>query len=307
MSAALEAFHFLRPLWLLALPPALALWLLLGREADARRPWRGIVAPHLLPHLLVGGGEANRVRPHHVLLAAWIVATLALAGPTWRREPAPFAEDRAALVVVLAVRPSMLERDVQPSRLARAVQKIQDLMAVRPGAKTGLVAYAGSAHRVVPLTDDPAIIQAFAPALAPELMPVQGDAAAAALRLAAAMIARSGQPGSILLIADSVAPDQLQPDQLQPDLPRATILAPVAEGPELASLRTVADQLGGSLVEVTPDDADVRRLTALVETSIVAAASEGGERWQDAGYWLVPLVALLTLLWFRPGWVARAG
>jgi Ca-activated chloride channel family protein len=154
----------------------------------------------------------------------------------------------------------------------------------------------------VPLTDDPSIIQAFAPALAPELMPAQGDAAAAALRLAASMIARNSQPGSILLIADSVAPDQVQPD-----LPRTTILAPVAEGPELTALRTIADRLGASLVELTPDDADVRRLSGLVETSIVAATSEGGERWQDAGYWLVPLAALLTLLWFRPGWVARAG
>ena len=27
------------------------------------------------------------------------------------------------------------------------------------------------------------------------------------------------------------------------------------------------------------------------------------ERWQEAGYWLTPLVALIALLWFRRGWV----
>ena len=28
-----------------------------------------------------------------------------------------------------------------------------------------------------------------------------------------------------------------------------------------------------------------------------------GQHWQEAGYWLTPLFALLALLWFRRGWV----
>ena len=52
MSPALSpsAFHFLRPEWLwLALPSALVVFLLLRRD-DPVRPFRGLVAPHLLPH-----------------------------------------------------------------------------------------------------------------------------------------------------------------------------------------------------------------------------------------------------------------
>src|SRR5262245_15128781 len=53
-------FHFIRPEWLLALIPAALLWWLLRWHTDAAQPWRGIIAPHLLPHLLSGEEEKSR-------------------------------------------------------------------------------------------------------------------------------------------------------------------------------------------------------------------------------------------------------
>src|SRR5262249_62274616 len=105
------------------------------------------------------------------------LGVVALAGPTWEREPAPFAEDRAVLAIVLKVTPSMQSQDVQPTRLARATEKIRDLLAQRPGAKTALFAYAGSAHRVMPLTSDSGIIEAFAAELAPGVVAGDGSRA----------------------------------------------------------------------------------------------------------------------------------
>ena len=70
-----------------------------------------------------------------------------------------------------------------------------------------------------------------------------------------------------------------------------------------AALERVASAVGGSLTVVTPDDRDVRRLASRVERALVASGEpEGGERWRDAGYWLVPLLVLLSLAWFRRGW-----
>jgi len=34
-----------------------------------------------------------------------------------------------------------------------------------------------------------------------------------------------------------------------------------------------------------------------------AAEDETGADWKDDGYWLVPIVALIVLLWSRRGWV----
>jgi Ca-activated chloride channel family protein len=49
-------------------------------------------------------------------------------------------------------------------------------------------------------------------------------------------------------------------------------------------------------------------VTALSRNTRFSSVPEqaGGERWRDAGYWLVPPLALLSLLGFRCGWMVRA-
>src|SRR5436190_20439959 len=97
--AALAEFHFLRPWWLVGLPAAAALHFALARRSGAWRQWQGIVAAHLLPHLVVNRGRRHWLAPRHVLALTFALACVALAGPAWQREPPPFVEDRAALVI----------------------------------------------------------------------------------------------------------------------------------------------------------------------------------------------------------------
>jgi len=315
----LRQLHFLRPWWLLALVPALLLVWAIRRQQDAARPWRGLVAPHLLPHLLTRGGPQRRLQPAHLLLLVWLLTTLAVAGPTWRREPAPFAEDTAALVLAVKATPSMLAQDIQPSRLARAAQKIHDLLAQRPGTQTALVAYAGSAHLVLPMTRDASLIEDFTADLSPGVMPVEGDVAGQALALANQQLQQADRRGSILLVTDSVAAEQLPllTAQRQNGGAPVHILAvaaapgvplppdsPPAPALDRTGMEKAARAAGASLTLVSPDASDVQRLLRHLATSIVAAQpADAGERWQDAGYWLVPIAALLALAWFRPGWV----
>jgi Ca-activated chloride channel family protein len=299
--------HFLRPWWLLALLPVALVGWRLWTASDPGRSWRGVIAPHLLPHLLVGAEKRLRLAPVVYLIAGWVVTVLALAGPTWQRELAPFADDTAVLAIVLKVTPSMQTQDVQPTRLARAVEKIHDLLALRPGAKTALVAYSGSAHRVLPLTTDAGILDSFAGELDPQVMPIEGDVAGDALQLADEIVAKAGQRGWVLWVGDGVAPDQsnaLAAYQAKGRAP-VSVLAVAGDGPELNSLKEAAVTLGADLVHVTPDAADVRHLAG--NTRFSTAADGTGERWRDAGYWLVPVLVVLSLFWFRPGWVARAG
>jgi len=310
----LALFHFIRPglLWLLV--PVIGLsWLIFHRQ-DELQVWRRVISPGLLDHLLIRDGtETSRLRPVYVLLAAWIIGVIAISGPTWQKEPSPFTEDLTALFIVLEVTPEMLAQDIQPSRLQRSVQKIEELLNLRPGTKTGLIAYAGSAHLVMPLTSDASIIVEFAGQLDPSVMPEPGDEPAKALQLAQSRLAQAKLPGSIVLISDGVDPLQLTDvaDSSEFDV---HILA-MAAGPEVIpppdsppapalnqdSMKASAKILGGSLVLPTPDDADVRQLNSRVDTSIASAPAQEGERWKDNGYWLLPILALLTLLFFRPG------
>lgn len=318
--SALAAFHFLRPAWLLVLLPAALLLWLLSRRQDPARGLKSVISAELLEHLVVPGeAKRQRLRPAWMLGIAWLLGAMALAGPAWEKEETPFSEDRSAMFIVLKVTPTMLARDIQPSRLERAVQKAGDLLAMRPGTRTGLVAYAGSAHLVMPLTRDAEIITYFGKALDPGLMPVPGDDALRAVELAVSRLQASGMAGSVVLIADSVDTPARQGLARVHDESGIDIhVYAIAAGPEVvpppgsppapflddAAMKAAAKAGGGEYVAITPDDSDLRSLDARVTRSIAAAPAQEGERWRDAGYWLLwPLLAVFLLFWRRGGGV----
>lgn len=301
----MDDFHFLRPFWLLLVPLALIIWYGLSRQQDRTTAWRQVFDQHLLEHLVVGESTRRRLRPIQLLLLTWILGAIILAGPAWRMEPSPFADDEAGLVVLLKISSTMLAGDVQPSRLERAKHKLRDLLDVRSGSSTGLIVYSGSAHLVMPLTRDDRIISSMVEDLTPKLMPVDGDALDEALQLAGQLLTNSGVPGSVLVIADNVSSTQSQ------RLLNAEFAFPVQflslQAPNAATeggLQRAASHLSAPVVELSIDEADVERLARRAQSGVrtVSDASES-TRWLDAGYSLLPLLALLSLMWSRRGWV----
>jgi len=306
MTELIGNFHFLRPAWLLLLPAVAVLVWLFRRSHDPARTYSGLVAPHLLSHLVVAPDAGRRLRPGGVLAVLAVVATIALAGPSWRHEPSPFGEDSAVLVVVMRVAPSMETNDLQPSRLERARNKLRDLVALRAGARTGLIAYAGSAHLVLPPTVDGRIVEQMAAALEPGVMPGDGDALMQALALAQSQIERAEGKGSVVVITDGVTPAQLEGlAAVERAFPvQFLAMAPDAEAAARGGLEAAAQAVGGGLQLLTPDDRDVRAVNARA-TSVAAFAASEGQRWRDEGYLLVPVIVLGVLLWGIRGWSVR--
>jgi len=315
-------FHFIRPLLLLAMLPAALVLLGLMRRHDPTRAWRRVIASHLLPYLLDEGSAKRGVKPHALLGVVLFLSILALAGPTWEREPSPFVDDTAALVIVLELTPTMLAQDIQPSRLERATHKIKELVEARRGSRTALVAHAGSAHLVMPLTRDGELIAGFAAALSPAIMPMEGEATAEAIALGRRQLQEAQVQGSILLITDGVPPSQIEKIKEARELGGAkvhvfavaadeSVAAPLDSPPapplNIGNLEATARAGGGRLIVITPDPADVERLARIVATDFSPAPGGAGEaeRWKDSGYLLVPVVALCALFWFRPGWSVR--
>ena len=313
----LDQFHFLRPAWLLLLIPAAFLMWSVYQRSDSLRAWRKVISPQLLEHLLLQeSGEIGRWRPVHLLGIIWLLGILALAGPTWQMQDSPFSEDQAALFIVIKVTPDMLARDIQPSRLQRSVIKIHDLLELKKGARTGLIAYAGSAHLVMPLTSDTGIINSFAAALEPGAMPMEGDEPAEAIALANQRLGRAAVAGSIVLITDSIDTSQVVAlkNIHQQGGVDVHILA-MAAGPEVIppsgsppgpaldidSLRDAASAMGGDVITVMADKSDIENLSAKIERSISHAPSSEGQQWLDTGYYLLWLLALIMLFFFRRG------
>jgi Ca-activated chloride channel family protein len=324
-------FHFLRPLWLLLALVGLLLPWLWKLQSDPQRAWEKIIAPALLTHLIVGAGARWRLRPVHEIACILILAGIAVAGPTWQREPPPFTQDKAPLIVALDLSHSMNATDIAPTRLERAKQKIRDLMQLRAGARTGLIVYAGSAHLVVPPADDPAVMNLFLPALTTDLMPRAGRNSGAALKLADALLKKEvAQGGTVLFIADDVDTAQIDAFTAESETPRQilwltvgtaaggplrdaqgdiefdAIGQPLRAGFDRSHFEKLADEADIPLASVTLDDDDVQWVQRRAQTHLQQVqAARTDTRWKEFGYYLCIPVALLAALWFRRGWVVQ--
>ncbi len=300
LAVALGAFHFIRPVLLLAVPAVLALWWVIRRTATRTPPPQPGLAPHLREALTVGRSRRHRLRPIDGVALALVLATLAAAGPTWSRVPDPFVAQSAPVVVVLEVTPSMENADLSPSRLERAKQKIRDFLDIRAGARTALAAYAGSAHGVVPMTEDPGVVVPYLEGLAPDVMPSEGQVAVDALLLAQQLLAQQGTPGGILFVTDGMDPADVAALDAAPEA--IAVLAMLPEGTGDRGL----DTLGRPVVAATPDSSDLKRVESHLNAAFRQAMLEDSEQpWQDNGVWLAWPMALLILLWFRRGWTMR--
>lgn len=188
-----EAFHFLRPLWLLPLSVVGLVWWWVRQQETNRVQLGSFVAPHLHDALTVNRAATLRVQPIDGMALALIASAIAAAGPTWSRQASPWFAETAPLVVAIEVSDSMRSNDLQPNRLERARFKVLDLMSQRTGSRTAVIAYAGSAHVVMPLSGDIEAIKPFLEGLDPGIMPVPGTDASLALPLAAQSARRASQ------------------------------------------------------------------------------------------------------------------
>ncbi len=332
MPDALASFHFLRPWWLLAIPVVAGIWWLVRRHSNGGAILREGIAPHLRDALTVGRRGGGRIVPVDLLAVAMACGALAAAGPAWSRLPSPWFSETAPLVVAIEVSDSMRSNDTQPTRLDRARFKILDLIEGRTGARTALISYAGSAHIVMPPTEDAKILAPFLEGLDPSIMPSQGANAGAVLPLARQLLGDESVGGTLLFVNDGFeradlpalaefAKAEAAPAMAAlvlgterggvPLLPDGSIATSRGGGRldtriDLGALRRFESETGASLVRATVDDADVRRLMRRIESRLQQAAEDDPNvQWKDEGWWLVWPAAILTAAWFRRGWTMQ--
>lgn len=319
--------HFLRPEWLLAIPAWLALVAWVRRSARGASAWDRVCDPGLAPYV-VEGGAPRRATVFHLLTAlAGTIAIVALAGPAWRELPQPVFRGQAALVIALDVSRSMNAGDLEPGRLARARLKILDILDRRIDGQTALVAYAGDAYAVTPLTDDNRTIAALLPSLEPEIMPSPGSRADRAVQRGHELLRRAGAPrGRVLLVTDSASGPGLDEavDRLVGAGYSLSVIgvgtpdgAPIPDGdgfvkdaagdvvmtrldePALAAL---AARGGGGYSRYRPDNGDLRAvLPSRVSDDGALPAALQTDRWREEGPWLLLVLAGGVLPLFRRG------
>ena len=326
---SLQELWFLRPQWLWGFVPIASIGLMFLLSYRRKEEWKKSISRLLLPYISIPGTRQQFLWPRVGIILLLSLMTLALAGPTWEEQEQSGDRSEAALVLLLDLSRSMRAEDIQPNRLDRARLKIKDLFASQPGIRTALVAYAATAHTVVPFTKDYRVLEQQMDALRPDIMPMQGTNLQEALALADSLLLRVEAPSTILLVTDGIRKEDVPFIRETSGNSRLEIMIlgtpggavipegkgvltdssgePVVAGFDPSVLTELGALPGVHIVTVTLDESDVRILAMHIRQHLefVSDPELAEAQWKDAGYWLLVPLVLISFLWFRKGWMVH--
>ncbi|KOO15588.1 hypothetical protein AKJ18_05415, partial [Vibrio xuii] len=318
-------FVFLSPYWLIASLPWFAFIVWLSKRASSHT----LIAPHLAK---VMGVQAKKSHSGwlSIMALSGLIAIVALAGPSFKTQELPSYANSSARVLVMDMSMSMYANDIKPNRLTQARYKAIDLLENWKEGSTGLVAYAGDAYQISPMTSDSQTITNLLPNLSPELMPYPGADASKGIELAINMMTNTGlATGDIVLITDDIddtersaietllkgtdwrlsilgvgtrsgAPIQLNDGTLMTH----TNGQPVVAKSNFDNMRALASTLNGQFIPVQVTNSDVERITQITSALDGANAQDSSHKIAERvnqGFWLLPLLIIPALLLFRRG------
>ena len=137
---------------------------------------------------------ARRTLRFFLLFLAVLFAVLAASGPAWGRRVLPDAGPGRDLMILFDVSRSMLSDDVKPDRLSQGKWLVRELVRTHPADRFGLIAFAGNAFLLCPLTIDKTSFLQLADSLDTDTIPFGGTDLQVALE--AALRAFEGAQGA---------------------------------------------------------------------------------------------------------------
>ena len=204
-------------LWLLVVVPALALLLVLGAWLK-RRALRQLADPTLVPRLTDSRSARWAAVKVVCVLAGLVLMIVAAARPQWGEKLQVVKGHGIDVVIALDASRSMLATDIPPSRLERAKVQIGSLLDNLSGNRVGIVAFAGSAQVMCPLTTDVEAAKLFLDIIDPGNMPRPGTNIQHAVEAAASLFGPAEETSkALVLITDG--------DNLDGDPSQATRIA----------------------------------------------------------------------------------
>ncbi|WP_373018592.1 VWA domain-containing protein [Thiomicrorhabdus sp.] len=330
--------HFLRPWWFLALIPVVWLVWKAWHIKLQQGAWQKVIAPKFHKLLLNSQNQTQGLSSNRLavigLACLWIMAILALAGPSLKSVKLPAEKTHQGTVILLDLSLSMLAEDIKPNRISRARFKLIDLLKKHPETAFGLVAYAGTAHTIAPISEDNQTLLSLVPTLNPMMMPKYGSEPLLAMQQADLLFKGANvTQGHIVWVTDDLENEQRQAiaDWIQSKGYSLSILAVGTQSggavnipnygllkddngaivlPKLpyAELEKLSRQSGAALTPLTVDETDLDRL---MPNQLEAFAKQQAEhekdkevlhRLDDGTAVIMAMLPLLALA-YRRGWL----
>lgn len=267
----------------------------------------------LVAGAVVGGGRALAADRIGVALRTIAVAAVAVAlrEPTFGREPAR-TTSRGDLVVCLDVSRSMLANDAAPTRLEAARAELVALAETATDLRLALVAFAGTAVRIVPLTADGAAFAELARTVSSESVVKGGSDLGGALAAAQqALRAADSDGGAIVLLTDGEDLAAQAARSAAECRARGIVVHAVGYGSPFGSKIARAVAIDGAVIEADAiqgdavggfvvDRAGLEIVTRLDEAGLQALVAATGGRYVAARDESAPLAALFATLSAQP-------
>lgn len=302
--AWLQEFHFLRPYWLLALIIPFLLGWKFWKNESIKSSWAEVCDEHLLKFLLIKGQNQERRYPFVLAVVICALTVVALAGPTWVKKENPALMVNNPVMLLLNMSSDMKKNDVTPSRAERAKFILKDLTEMLPSAEVGLIVYTHEPFMITPLTEDAAMVRHLLPALSEDIMPINGDRLDRAIDLAVERMTAAGyHSGNVAVLTgdagekfDAALKSAAEAHKKGFDVSVIKINARPND-----KLQQIAQKGGGVYINY---NGDMRVLTQKI-SDLYAKELKKSENmqavWDDMGYYLFWLPALLLLYYFRRG------
>jgi Ca-activated chloride channel family protein len=200
--------RFEAPLFLWLAPTAalivvLLAWLVTSRRIKLAAAWSSRLAP------LAKAGRAASVL---LLALAAAAAGVGAAGPRGGRIQRSEGAQGLNVLIAVDVSRSMLAEDAEPNRLHRAVREAQRLVQDLPQDRIGIIAFAGQAYLLSPLTLDHSAVRLYLETLDPDLASAGGTQVEPLLRVATQVLtgSREGGDRALIIFTDGEGHDSLE-------------------------------------------------------------------------------------------------
>ena len=181
------------------------------------------------------------------MAVALCALVLALMRPQWGFELIQSQASGAEIMIALDVSRSMMAEDVVPNRLERAKAEIRDLLPYLEGDQVGLIAFAGRASVLCPLTPDFGFLRLVLDQVGPESAGRGGTRLEEPIREATAGFGDTGDLARvILLITDGEDLDSFPVDAARDAAERGISILAIGFGDEVGSEIIITDPVSGA-------------------------------------------------------------
>ncbi len=317
-------FTFIRPAILWLLIPALALFFIAFIK-HKKQSADNLIAPHLAPFIM---NESNTKASQPLWLVAVFccLAIIFSAGPSFEEKQVPVFQSKSARVIVMDMSYSMYSTDIAPNRLMQARFKAHDMIELFKEGDTALVAYAGSAFTISPLTNDATTLTNLIPSLSPDIMPDKGSNVLAGLDMAKELLTQAGYiDGDIILVTDGIDQEEqsditsftsnssyrlniygVGTEQGAPiKLPEGGFLKDsygqiVIPTINISRLKSLATRSGGKFALYQPSSSDIATFAPSANSELLKDEKQSHALWRiDAGIYGLLILLPLGLYLFR--------